>query len=310
MTDLGPYGVVFSGGGALGAWEVGCLHSLLRRHETKYPLVVAGASAGALNAAGLALGMTVGELHAAWKSLSPAAVFSPNPRGRTWRAVLTSVAFRAAMKGSVLGAASAVVAGLKSVFDATPLDETLDRLLRPRWDNLPSFKGTIAIAVTNLSTNSKKYYYYPQNVVSPSQNWHPITSFEVLKEALLASTAIPIVFEPRNDEVDGGVLHNQPLAAADYLLPPGHPIYVLVPQTDRLPTALDLAVLPGRLLQAWMSQGFKYELSRLAVRNIAAKALSEPLRPVCLIRSAFDLEERGSGLLKFGSAVDAIVPVR
>ena len=65
MTDLGPYGVVFSGGGALGAWEVGCLHSLLRRHETKYPLVVAGASAGALNAAGLALGMTVGELHAA-----------------------------------------------------------------------------------------------------------------------------------------------------------------------------------------------------------------------------------------------------
>ncbi len=307
MQALGPYGVVFSGGGALGSWEVGCLERLVAHHGGAYPSVVAGASAGAINAAGVATGMTVGDLRLAWSEMRPEDVYRPNPRKASWRSIVIRTAGNAALMRSIPSAVARAVSGLRSVFDASPLDRTLARLMGNRWDAFTRFGGKLAIGVTNLSTNAGKYYYAPESALAPSERWKPITSFTVLKQALLASAAIPIAFEPLNDEVDGGVLHNQPLAAADHLLADGLPIYVLVPQVDRLPTALDLAVLPGRLLEAWMSQGFKYEMARLCVLNIAAVGLGEKPRPVCLIRAGRDLGELGSGLLKFGIAVDPLI---
>ncbi|MEA3245769.1 MAG: patatin-like phospholipase family protein, partial [Gemmatimonadota bacterium] len=304
---LGPYGIVFSGGGALGAWEVGCLERLVAHHGGAYPSVVTGASAGAINAAGVALGMTAADLRLAWAEMRPEDVFRPNPRDNSWRRIIAHLALDVIARRYVTGSVLRAVRGLRSVFDVTPLDATFDRLMARRWDAFTRFAGKLAIGVTSLGTNAGKYYYAPELALTPTARWRPIVNFAMLKDALLASAAIPIAFEPRNDEVDGGVLHNQPLAAADHLLAAGLPIYVLIPQVDRLPQSLDLAVLPGRLLSTWMSQGFKYELSRMAVRNIAAVPLGERPRPVCLVRSGIDLESLGSGLLKFGAAVEAIV---
>lgn len=304
---LGPYGVVFSGGGALGAWEVGCLERLVAHYGGAYPVVVTGASAGAINAAGVAMGMTTADLRLAWVEMRPEDVYRPNPRDNSWRRIIAHLALDVFARRRIVESVMRAVRGLRSVFDVTPLDATFDRLLAKRWDVFTRFGGKMAIGVTSLATNAGKYYYAPALAVTPSARWVPIVNFGMLKDALLASAAIPIAFEPRNDEVDGGVLHNQPLAAADHLLSPGMPIYVLVPQVDRLPQALDLAALPGRLLSTWMSQGFTYELSRLAVRNIAAVPLGLMPRPVCLVRAGIDLESVGSGLLKFGASVDAIV---
>ena len=62
MRQLGDYAVVFSGGGALGAWEVGCMRELVAHHGGKLPRVMSGASAGSLNAAAFASGLSLDQV--------------------------------------------------------------------------------------------------------------------------------------------------------------------------------------------------------------------------------------------------------
>lgn len=85
-TDL-PFrriAVVVSGGGAFGAYEVGVLKTL--EAIGLKPSIVAGASAGALNAvAWVAAGFRVGPLERVWQSLDPASI------GMRW----TTLAWRA-----------------------------------------------------------------------------------------------------------------------------------------------------------------------------------------------------------------------
>lgn len=69
------YIVVFSGGGALGAWEVGCYEKILEEHKGMKPTVVAGASAGALNAGAVFLGLSIHELKNQWLKLKKRDVY-------------------------------------------------------------------------------------------------------------------------------------------------------------------------------------------------------------------------------------------
>jgi len=84
-----PYAVVFSGGGALGSWEVGCYRALLTHHGGELPACVTGASAGALNAAAITSGMSadeIAEAQAAAMRLSGAnRAFSPAEISVRWR---------------------------------------------------------------------------------------------------------------------------------------------------------------------------------------------------------------------------------
>jgi predicted acylesterase/phospholipase RssA len=302
LLKLGAYSVVFSGGGALGAWEVGCLRALLAHHDGAYP-----------NAVGLASGLTCRQLHAQWHHLTPERVFTPRPRERSWPGLLVSALARMFPARDPIQAIARTAATITSCCDNAPLQRTLRDLLFPRWDIFLSFEGSIAIAVTDLKSGANVYYFRRPTADSPGPKWTPITSFEVLEGALLASSAIPILFPPVGQQVDGGVLRNQPLSAADTLSPPGQPIYVLIPQPDRIPQALSLASLPGQLLQTWMSSGFGYELAQLRIRNLAAQGLIRAgrtgvaLRPVCVIRATCDLESLGSGLLAFGRCVPQLV---
>ena len=45
------YGLVFAGGGANGAWQIGVLKALLKNKSYRPASIVAGTSVGALNAA-------------------------------------------------------------------------------------------------------------------------------------------------------------------------------------------------------------------------------------------------------------------
>src|SRR5689334_13235647 len=69
------YGIVFSGGGALGAWEVGCYDAIKGRHGGSAPAVVTGASAGALNAVGACAGMPPPQLQRLWTNINSQDVY-------------------------------------------------------------------------------------------------------------------------------------------------------------------------------------------------------------------------------------------
>src|ERR1700722_7474751 len=76
------YAVVFSGGGAFGAWEVGAYDEILSRHHGHPPTIVTGASAGALNAAAICAGVSPADLQKLWTGLTPDKVYRSQVRVR------------------------------------------------------------------------------------------------------------------------------------------------------------------------------------------------------------------------------------
>lgn len=72
----GDLGVVFSGGGARGMFEVGAYEVLLERFGR--PKVVSGTSAGAINAALVAVGKSPPQMKDFWLSLGRDAPLSSN----------------------------------------------------------------------------------------------------------------------------------------------------------------------------------------------------------------------------------------
>lgn len=72
-------GFVLSGGGARGAFQVGAFERLVEDGRFGHPAIIAGTSAGAINAALIAAGRTPAELHAFWLDIAddPPVVASP-----------------------------------------------------------------------------------------------------------------------------------------------------------------------------------------------------------------------------------------
>src|SRR5512138_2057563 len=78
--DLGELALVMGGGGARGAYQVGLLRHLARRHPNLRIPILTGVSAGAVNVAHLAqhtgtFEAAVTSLERLWRSLSPDQVF-------------------------------------------------------------------------------------------------------------------------------------------------------------------------------------------------------------------------------------------
>lgn len=306
MSTISNYGVVFSGGGALGAWEVGCLRAITRHHNG-LPAVMSGASAGALNAAALASGMTLDELADVWKDLRPKAVFRPRPKHRSWFGLAVVAVIAAIRKCSLSGGIREALGSVDSLLDSTPLEATLRGYLQPRWQVFQSFPVQLVIATTDLKTKNSHYFYKSEKVLEQLSAWEPLANLEVLVKALLASAAVPVAFPPVGLLVDGGVSRNQPLGAAVRLLETGEPIYVLMPNIEDLPGTMTLENLPERVLETWLGAGLDSELQAVGIKNTARFALDKPLIPICVIRSTVDLHSLGSGLLKFGSAVTELI---
>lgn len=313
---LKPYAVVFSGGGALGAWEVGCIETL-SAHFGGLPRVRAGASAGALNAAALAAGFTIEELAALWRSLTPEAVFERRPPERGWLSLFGSVwlqtlkkpLFAGRLKGWVAGATK-VASGLPSIFDSGPLEKTLRRQLEPRWEVFRKSTALTVLAATDTLERRPHYFLHcigdePKSAAGTA-TWEKIEAFPMLLDAVMATSAIPMLFPPRGHYVDGGVVRNQPLSAAARLAAEGEPIFILLPHTDRLPSHPNLGNLMPTLLDIWLGAGLESEMRLVGITNTAREARGARATPVCVIKAGKDLKEV-SGLLKFGSDVDQLI---
>jgi NTE family protein len=172
--------IVLSGGGPLGALQIGALRALFE-HGVR-PDIVVGTSVGALNAASLAFDPTpegVADMEHAWRSLGEDDLF---PGGR----------FRATW-------ARMFVRGHK-IFENTGLRRMIESTLGPAT-NIEDAQVPLGIVATDLETGAERLF-----------TSGPLT------EAVLASAAMPGVYPPVEIEgrtyTDGGVSNNVPIAPA------------------------------------------------------------------------------------------------
>jgi NTE family protein len=170
---------VLSGGGPLGALQVGALHALFERDIR--PDLAVGTSVGALNATWLAMDPTtagVAHLESSWRNMKEGDLFPGGRFKASWARML--------VKGN-------------RVFENSGLRRTIEKTLGPaRFEDA---QIPLAVTATELETGAEMLF----------------TSGPVLGP-LLASTAMPGIFPPVEVEgrtyIDGGVANNVPIAPA------------------------------------------------------------------------------------------------
>jgi len=260
--------------------------------------------------------MSVDELGNLWKSLKPENVLVEHPKGRGWtRLGLSTLWSSIKQRPLTLGlgrwkaGAKQVLETLPALFDSSPLRKTLELNLQPRWQAFRSSRASLAVAVTDTDAKQKHYFFHARGITNlPKPTWEPIGSQNILLDALMATSAIPLLFPSKGKYVDGGVVRNQPLGAALKLAGDGECLFILVPHADYLPDSPNVLNLAGRLLEIWLGAGLEHELRELGTKNIARRGLGKPLFPVCLIKATRALDEI-SGLLAFGKNVDELIQI-
>jgi NTE family protein len=245
---------VLTGGGSLGAVQVGMLQALGERGIE--PDLLIGTSAGAINAAFVAGHGTsreaLGELAEIWTSLRRRTIFPLDP-------------LRHAMAFAGMGQSLCSSAGLQSL---------LERHLP--FPNLEDATIPVHVEVTNLLSGEEVLL----------SSGHTVS-------AVLASAAIPGVFPPVSREglslIDGGFADNAALAhaislGADdvYVLPAGSACALNRPPSSALAVAMQaLSVLIAQRLT-------------LEVGHHSSKASIKVLPPLCpLSVSAVDFDQAG-----------------
>lgn len=218
-------GLVMTGGGARGAYQVGILKRIgeikrAQTHGNPFP-IIGGSSAGAINASALAVGsddfaLATKVLARVWSDLRPSDVFrcdllSQARNSLTW---MLDLSF-----GAILGGGNA-----RSLLDATPLRHFLNKHLNCDriGDNIKrGYLYALAISTTNF--NSGESYLFIQG-----KKGHPMwkrlrlvtLATRITVDHICASAAIPLVFQPVRLKIarrsaffgDGCVRLQQPLS--------------------------------------------------------------------------------------------------
>lgn len=170
---------VFSGGGPLGALQVGALRALYEHNVT--PDLVVGTSVGAINATFLAFNPGPdgpGEMEKLWLSMTEADLFPPGRFRAPWARFLA--------RGD-------------HVFENAGLRRVVERRIgTPQFEDA---RVPLGIVATELDTGAERTF----------------TSGPVI-EPLLASAAMPSIYPPVEIDgvkyIDGGVANNVPIAPA------------------------------------------------------------------------------------------------
>lgn len=218
-------GLVLSGGGARGAYDVGVLSVLLPELERRgqRPTVLVGTSVGSINAALLA---ATAHLPAA----DAVAVARERWLDVSWERVVAHLAgIGSVLAGARYAGAVAGIPGveLRSLLDPSPLERTLDRWLD--WDaahrNLASNALDGLAVVTTSAMSARSVVFWESSGEGPVE---PSTEIDYVATTLgtqhvRASAAIPVAFpaveisEPEEAAgwyFDGGTRLNTPLKPA------------------------------------------------------------------------------------------------
>ena len=218
-------GLVMTGGGARGAYQVGILKRIgemkrVQTHGNPFP-IIGGASAGAINGSALAVGsddfaLATKVLAHVWSGLRPSDIFrcdvlSQARNSLTW---MLDLSF-----GGILGGGKA-----RSLLDATPLRHLLTAHLNcDRIGNNVKKGYLYALAISATNFNSGESYLFIQG-----RKGHPMwnrvrlvtVATRITVDHICASAAIPLVFQPVRLKIarrsaffgDGCVRLQQPLS--------------------------------------------------------------------------------------------------
>ncbi len=213
LQPQGPVGLLLTGGGARAAYQVGVLQAIARiGRECGAPAaspfqVVAGTSAGALNASALAcqsdrFHWAVSEMADVWHHFHVEQVYRADSLGvmRTGASWLTMMS---------IGWALARIRRIKprSLLDNSPLESLLHRMVQ--FERLPSlmeqgFLQALAVTASSYTSGLHVTFYeslHPWTPWTRSQRISVRTNLSV--RHLLASAAIPFVFPSIELDVDG-----------------------------------------------------------------------------------------------------------
>ena len=183
--------LVLSGGGAKGAFQFGAIKYIEEEIKKKYPefqyKIIAGVSVGALNAVMMSMDK-FNELEGIWNTISADQVYEG------------SLNWTAAIK---------IIFGSKSILSNKPLAETLSKVISLR--DVKTDKYDLRIGAVSLISGD--YISF-----TPAD----FDNDDDFRKAVLASTAIPVLWEPvekirlRNnlffeEAVDGGIRNVSPL---------------------------------------------------------------------------------------------------
>jgi len=179
-----PLALILSGGGAKGAWEAGAAAALIERG---LPVrLVAGSSAGALNAAMLVDGR-LDRLQALWRSVSSERVYALRP----------SVIFAGLLPGWVTLLA---LDAAGSLLDPAPLRELIADTLD--FERIRASPRRLLVITTDLARRTARVF----------------DNATVSVEALMAAAAVPGAFPPVRVDgtllVDGGLTGRAPVLEA------------------------------------------------------------------------------------------------
>src|SRR6266705_562713 len=179
-----PVALVFSGGGAKGAWEAGVAAALI---EGGVPVrVVAGSSSGALNAVMIADGR-IERLESLWRSLTRDQVYSLRP----------SVFFAGLLPGWLT---AVTLSHATSLLDPAPMRELLATALD--LDRVRASPTRLVVVTTDLARRE------PQRFDNQT----------ITLDALVATVSVPGLFPPVEVDgaslVDGGLVSRAPVLEA------------------------------------------------------------------------------------------------
>jgi NTE family protein len=179
-----PLALILSGGGAKGAWEAGAAAALIERGVPVR--LVAGSSAGALNAAMLADGR-LDRLQALWRSVSREQVFG----------LRSSVIFAGLLPGWVTLLA---LDAAGSLFDPAPLRELIAGALD--FERIRVSPRRLLVVTTDLARRTPRVF----------------DNATISVDALMAAAAVPGAFPPVSVDgtllVDGGLTGRAPVLEA------------------------------------------------------------------------------------------------
>ncbi|HDN80519.1 MAG: hypothetical protein DRI61_03855 [Chloroflexi bacterium] len=183
MAEKKPVAFVLSGGGNRGALEVGALQALFEHGIT--PDILVGTSAGAMNAAFIAINPTLEgayELGSLWKGIRKEDVYSGNWFTMAWR----------------------FLTGKDSLFSSENVRRLVEKYIPP--DKRKFGDLDVQLYITSANINTSTLYLFGED---------PEGS---IVDAVMSSTALPLVFPPVEyngwQYVDGGVVANVPIEIA------------------------------------------------------------------------------------------------
>jgi NTE family protein len=222
---MSKLGLVMTGGGARGAYQVGVVRALYEIIGIKQRLfeVITGNSAGALNSMYLAANaenwdVATSNLADLWKRLRPQHVY--DLRGRT----ITDLGVKW-LGGTVFGGLTSKGSHINYLLDTQPLRELISRELDfahiQQNINLGHLYG-VALSTTNYNSGSSVIFYQgSQNISDWSRSDRFSHRTHLTNDHLMASAAIPFFFPPVKVEEsyfgDGCIRQTTPLSPAIHL---------------------------------------------------------------------------------------------